>query len=370
MNTLGVKRLIKQSQRKSLQIHLHLLRLLAFGSLTAFLFVLILHDRVFPLHALIPSEGAFPGPLLHLCLLPRLEIRLLVLLAQALLALREDLELVLVALLHVRQGLVELLDALAQLELDERVPGALVQALLDEHAPPVVARVVRVLRVVLLDQQPRNVGAAADAVLERDLAEQVHLKDVGKLRRRDLVPRADIMEELGGDDGRCGEETRPALALVFIVRVGVDVDVVLEELRAEHVVVCAVAEGVKGFVRVFDGQLEDGGIFETRGVDDRVEVGSVAGALVRREDEELGYPDAGRQLVDLDLVKVWPWIVPDGWFLRTVSLIEPPAVGGCVSDYRILRSDGCGRGNLLISAVTEMSNCTVKRNREAITYTK
>lgn len=159
---------------------------------------------------------------------------------------------------------------------------------------------------------------------------------MGVLGRSDLELRADVVEEFGGDYGCRWYEARALLARGFFVGIRVDVDVVLEELRAEDVEVGGVAESVEGFVRIFDSQLEDGWVLEACGVDGRVEVSSVAGALVRGEDEELGYADTGRQLGDLHVVVVWPWFVLDGWFLGGVSLIEPPAIGGRVSNYRVL----------------------------------
>jgi hypothetical protein len=63
---------------------------------------------------------------------------------------------------------------------------------------------------------------------------------------------------------------------------------VFEEFGAEDVVIGRVAEDVEGFVRVFDCQLDYRWVVEACFVDCVVEVDAVSGALVRRDDQELG----------------------------------------------------------------------------------
>lgn len=87
-----------------------------------------------------------------------------------------------------------------------------------------------------------------------------------------------------------------AAELLWSVGIGVDGDIVLVEFALEDVVVVMVAEGVEGFVGVFDGELVDRGIANAGAVDGAVEMGAVAGVLVRRDDEELSDAKAGREL--------------------------------------------------------------------------
>jgi hypothetical protein len=62
----------------------------------------------------------------------------------------------------------------------------------------------------------------------------------------------------------------------------------IEEFVVEVVVIGRVAKDVEGFVGVFDSQFDDRLVGYAGFVDDIVELGSVAGALVWWEDEELG----------------------------------------------------------------------------------
>lgn len=171
--------------------------------------------------------------------------------------------------------------------MDEDVAGALVETLLEQETPPVVATFVGIIGFVLPDEKTGHVCATGETVFQRDLAEEEHLQDVRELRWGDLVGHADVVQELGGDQGRRGDETGPLVSGLGLVGVWVDVNFVLDELRVEDVVVCCVAESVKGFVRVFDGQLDDGFVGDAGGMDGGVEVGAVAEALMGRENEEL-----------------------------------------------------------------------------------
>jgi hypothetical protein len=56
----------------------------------------------------------------------------------------------------------------------------------------------------------------------------------------------------------------------------------------EIVVISRIAEDVEGFVGIFDGEFDDCLVGYAGFVDDVVELGAVPGALVWREDEELG----------------------------------------------------------------------------------
>lgn len=109
-----------------------------------------------------------------------------------------------------------------------------------------------------------------------------------ELRGCDFVFGSYLCEFFGGDQGGCGHVAWSAFAALFGVWVWVDVDVLVEEFVVEVVVIGRVAKDVEGFVGVFNGQFNDGFVGYAGFVDDVVELGSVAGALVWWEDEELG----------------------------------------------------------------------------------
>lgn len=108
-----------------------------------------------------------------------------------------------------------------------------------------------------------------------------------ELRRGDLVGHADVVQELGGDQSRRGDETGSLASGRGLEGVWVDIDLVFGELGVQDVVVGCVAQAVKGFVGVFDGQFDDGFVGGTGGMDRGVEVGAMTEALMGRENEEL-----------------------------------------------------------------------------------
>jgi hypothetical protein len=111
---------------------------------------------------------------------------------------------------------------------------------------------------------------------------------------------------------------------------------VFEEFGAEDVVISRVAEDVERFVRVFDCQLDYCRVVEACCVDSVVEVDAVSGALVRRDNQELGDAQPRWELSRADEF----WCREGGvlWsrLLGAVYFVEPPFVGGRVSDNRVL----------------------------------
>lgn len=72
----------------------------------------------------------------------------------------------------------------------------------------------------------------------------------------------------------------------------VDVNIVFCEFGDEDVVVGSVAEAVEGFIGVFDSEFDDRRVIKACSVDNCVEMGAVAGALVRGKDQELRNPES------------------------------------------------------------------------------
>ena len=233
--------------------------------------------------------------------------------------------------------------------MDEHVTRAFVETLLEQETPPVVATLVGVIGLVLSDEKTGHVGASGETVLQRDLAEEEHLQDVCELRRGDLVRHADVVQELGRDQGRRGDEARSLVFGLGLVGVWVDIDLVFGELGVQDVVVGCVAEAVKGFVRVFDSQFDDGFVGNAGGMDDGVEVGAVAEALMGRENEKLRDPKpcwqvGGPYLGHREAVRL------DGRLLCRVSLVEPPAIRSRIADEGVWRSSRRRRSGFLVSA--------------------
>lgn len=253
--------------------------------------LIVLDDRVLSLRA-IPASGAIRSTLRHGRLL-RIDF-LFGHLPYALLSVAEPLEELLVAFFHVRQRLVELLDPLIELQLDKHVAGTLVQTLLDQHPPPVVAPVILILGVVLLDEKPCHVCISGGTVFEWYSTEQERLQDMSKLRGSDLVLGTDLMQSLCGNERGSRHQTRTFLACICRIRVGVDIQIPFEEFRAEDMIISRVTKLVKGFVRVLHSQFYNSRILDTDLVNSGVELGTMARAMVMGKDKELRYSEPGR----------------------------------------------------------------------------
>ncbi|KAL8817437.1 MAG: hypothetical protein Q9223_003722, partial [Gallowayella weberi] len=159
--------------------------------------------------------------------------------------------------------------------------------------PPIIpTAIVLVLRSRLL-RQPRGPRAAH---VRRDAREQVHFHQSAPLARGDFVFHAQ-----GGEQGEVEELVRWDADAWFFAEEGGgegggEVDLGEGAVGEEVGVVAVIAEVVEGFVWVFDGEFDDGGGVEEVIVDCFVEVRAVGVGLVGREDEELGYAGAGRDV--------------------------------------------------------------------------
>lgn len=87
----------------------------------------------------------------------------------------------------------------------------------------------------------------------RDLAEEVHLQNVCELRRFDLERFADVVEQFGGDEGRSGHIARTLLLRIRPEGIGVEIHIVLQELRPQQTIISCVPQRVELFIGVFDG---------------------------------------------------------------------------------------------------------------------
>ena len=125
----------------------------------------------------------------------------------------------------------------------------------------------------------------------RDKRKEVHFHQAGELAGSDFIFLADGVEE--GEVEEFGRGDADAGA--FLGKVGgeggVEVDLGEGTVGEEAGVVAVVAEVVEGFVRVFDGDFEAGGVGEEGAYHCVVEVGAVAVRVVGGEDEDLR--DAG-----------------------------------------------------------------------------
>lgn len=97
-----------------------------------------------------------------------------------------------------------------------------------------------------------------------------------ELGRGDFERRADVVEEFGWDKCGGGDVAWSFVFGMCFIWIGVDVYVVFGEFWVQNVVVCCVAEGVEGLVRVFDGQFDDGWVVEASSVDCCIEMHAVA----------------------------------------------------------------------------------------------
>ena len=122
------------------------------------------------------------------------------------------------------------------------------------------------------------------------------------------------------------------------VRVRVDGDVVLGEFGFEDVVVVVVAEGVEGFVRVFDGEFADRAVVGAGAVDGAVEFRAVTSVLVWGDDYELGDAQARGELRHGDGFREWERAVGDFGFLAFFGVgLAVDAIRRGISDERVWR---------------------------------
>lgn len=195
-----------------------------------------------------------------------------------------------------------------------------------------------------------HIRSAFAPLFERDSAQKEHLEDMRELGRGDLVRHADVVEEFRGDEVGRGDESGSFALGMHAVWVRVDVHVMFGKFWTQNMVVHCVAEGVECLVRVFDGQFDNSRVIEARGVDGRVEVGAVAEALVRREDQELRNSEPRWELGSFH-PRHWKRFVLDCWCLRLVPLVEPPAIGSCVSNYGVRRGSRGRRSDFLVAVM-------------------
>lgn len=88
-----------------------------------------------------------------------------------------------------------------------------------------------------------------------NLAEKVHLQNMRELRKFNLERFADVVEKLGGDEGGSGHIARTFLLRIRSEGVGVEIHVVLQELRPQQTIIGRVPQRVELFIGVFDGQF-------------------------------------------------------------------------------------------------------------------
>lgn len=95
------------------------------------------------------------------------------------------------------------------------------------------------------------------------------------------------MQQLRRDQCRRRDTPRALLLGELSIRVGVDVYLVLEELRQQDMVVGCVAEGIESLIRIFDSQFGNCRVLEACGVNGGVEMSPMSRALMRRENQKL-----------------------------------------------------------------------------------
>ena len=119
----------------------------------------------------------------------------------------------------------------------------------------------------------------------------MHFHQAGELAGSDFIFLADGVAEGVVEEFGCGDADAGAFLGDVGGEGGVEVDLGEGTVGEEAGVVAVVAEVVEGFVRVFDGDFEAGGVGEEGAYHCIVEVGAVAVRVVGGEDEELR--DAG-----------------------------------------------------------------------------
>lgn len=211
---------------------------------------------------------------------------------------------------------------------------SLEKTLLDEHAPPVVFPFAWVFGVGFLNQESGHVCSALVAVLDGDLAEEIHLQDMGELCRGDLESEAHLIKGFGWDNGGGWHATKALLLGECPVRIRVDVHLLLQEFWVQDMIVRRVAESVECFVGVLDCQFDNCRIVSAGGMDGRVQMRAVSRALVRRKNQELSNAQARRKLCGSDL---WEGerIGFSSCFLQLIVLVMPPSIGRRITDERV-----------------------------------
>lgn len=164
-----------------------------------------------------------------------------------------------------------------------------VNTLLDEEAPVVIRAVVVVFGFPALGEA----GHSGLAFIWGDEAEEVEFDKAGPLAWGKFVLVAEGVEEGDIEEFGSGHETVFLRAGRGRGDGGGEFDLGEGAVVAETGVVAVVAQVVKGFVWVFDGDFEDVGVAQKGAGHGVVEVGAVGVMLVGFEDEELGYSCAG-----------------------------------------------------------------------------
>ena len=146
----------------------------------------------------------------------------------------------------------------------------------------------------------------------------MHFYKPGELAGGDFIFFADVLEEGEGEEFGGGDAGAGAFEGEGWGEGGGEGDLGEGVVGEEAGVVAVVAEVVEGFVGVFDGDFDAGGVGEEDFDHGVVEVGAVAVGVVGGEDEELG--DAG---------SVGKGVGCDRFFGGKVEVVEEMG-GGCL----------------------------------------